>query len=301
MVLTDTQSNVRRMVEIVQALDTSISSISEFKVFPLHYADAADLAEVLNKVFEAQGTAGGSSSGRAGRIEQFFARMRGGPPGPPSESSETGSVARQAASRVVAVADERTNSLVVAAPAELMATIEQLVLEVDTMAEDITEVKVFPLQYADAEEMAEIVKSVFTDQTQTSQQQQQSRRFFRDGPPGAPGQAAQSTSSRRTLQESTVVAVADKRTNAVVVTAAKETMAQIAGMIRDLDANPAKEKKVFVYSLENADVESVAEILKGMFESSSGQSGGTTSGSNRLRQSVGTQDSGSSSTQSRRN
>jgi hypothetical protein len=48
-------------------------------------------------------------------------------------------------------------------------------------------------------------------------------------------------------------------------------------------------------------VESVAEILKGMFESSSGQSGGTTSGSNRLRQSVGTQDSGSTTTQRQRN
>ncbi len=303
LVLTDTQSNVRRMVEIIQALDTSISSISEFKVFLLQYADAADLAEVINKVFEAQGTGSSATGSRAGRIEQFFARMRGGPPGPPQESSETESIARQAASRVVAMADERTNSLVVSAPAELMATIEQLVLEVDTVAEDVTEVKVFHLQYADAEEMAEIIKNVFGQESQSSQQQQrQSRRFFQGGPfGGPPGQATQESQSSRSLEESEVQAVADTRTNSVVVSAAKQTMPQIEGMVRSLDENPAKEKKVFVYSLENADVESVAEILKGMFEESSGQSGSTTSGSNRLRQSVGTQDSSSTSTQRQSN
>ncbi len=304
LVLTDTQSNVRRMVEIIQALDTSISSISEFKVFLLQYANATDLAEVINQVFEAQEAGTSSSNNRARRIEQFFARMRGGPPGPPQETSETESIARQAASRVVAVADERTNSLVVTAPAELMATIEQLVLEVDTVAEDITEVKVFHLQYADAEEMAEIIKNVFGQESQSSQQQQrQSRRFFQGGPfggpPGAP--SSQDSQSSRSLEESEVQAVADTRTNSVVVSAAKQTMPQIEGMVRSLDENPAKEKQVFVYTLENADVESVAEILKGMFEESSGQSGGTASGSNRLRQSVGTQDSNSTSTQRQSN
>ncbi len=303
LVLTDTQSNVRRMVEIIQALDTSISSISEFKVFLLQYADATDLAEVINQVFEAQEAGTSSTGSRARRIEQFFARMRGGPPGAPQESSETQSIARQAASRVVAVADERTNSLVVTAPAELMATIEQLVLEVDTVAEDITEVKVFHLQYADAEEMAEIIKNVFGQASQSSQQQRQSRRFFQGGPFGGPpgGQPGQESQSSRSLEESEVQAVADTRTNSVVVSAAKQTMPQIEGMVRSLDENPAKEKRVFVYSLENADAESVADILKGMFEESSGQRGGTTSGSNRLRQSVGTQDSGSTTTQRQSN
>ena len=72
--------------------------------------------------------------------------MRGGPPPPPSGNDSQDSAARQAASRVVAVADERTNSLVVSAPDELMPTIEELVSQVDTAAEDITEVRVFHLQ-----------------------------------------------------------------------------------------------------------------------------------------------------------
>jgi len=295
LVLTDTQANVRRMVEIIQALDTSISSISEFKVFPLKYSDATELAEVINEIFEAQLTGTSARDSRAARMERFFARMRGGPE-PPSESAGGDSIARQAASRVVAVADERTNSLVVSAPAELMATIEQLVAEVDTVAEDITEVRVFPLRFADAEEMAEIITSVFEEESQSNQPQ--TRRFFRGGPPGPPSQQEQT--SRRSLQESKVLAVADPRTNSVIVSAAKELMNPIERMVHDLDANPAKEKKVFVYSLENADVESVAEILRGMFEETSGRSAGTAEGSDRLRQSVGTQQSSSSTTRTQR-
>ncbi|HEQ60766.1 MAG TPA: hypothetical protein ENN74_04065 [Firmicutes bacterium] len=284
LVLTDTQANVRRMVEIIQALDTSISSISEFKVFPLKYSDATELAQVINKIFEAQQTGTGGRDSRAARMERFFTRMRGGPEAP-SDSATGDSVARQAASRVVAVADERTNSLVVSAPAELMATIEQLVSEVDTVAEDITEVRVFPLRFADAETMAEIITSVFQEESQSTQPQ--TRRFFRGGPSGQPAQQEQT--SRRNLQQSKVLAVADTRTNSVVVSAAKELMNPIERMVQDLDANPAKEKRVFVYSLENADVESVAEILRGMFEETSGRSTGTTERSDRLRQSVGTQ------------
>ncbi len=99
LVLTDTQSNVRRMVEIVQSLDTSISSISEFKVFPLNYADAADLAEVLNKVFEAQGTAGGSSVAAREESSSSSPECVAGRRGSPRNRPKTGSVARQAASR----------------------------------------------------------------------------------------------------------------------------------------------------------------------------------------------------------
>jgi general secretion pathway protein D len=40
LVITDTQINIRRMAEIVKALDTALSSISSVRVFPLKFADA---------------------------------------------------------------------------------------------------------------------------------------------------------------------------------------------------------------------------------------------------------------------
>jgi uncharacterized membrane protein YgcG len=48
-------------------------------------------------------------------------------------------------------------------------------------------------------------------------------------------------------------------------------MPQIAEMVLQLDSSPARKQKVFVYNLENADVQQVEQILKGMFERTSTQ------------------------------
>jgi uncharacterized membrane protein YgcG len=63
-----------------------------------------------------------------------------------------------------------------------------------------------------------------------------------------------------------VLAVPDQRTASVVVSAAKDTLVQIAAMIEQLDADPRKKQKVFVYSLENADAQEVETILRNMFD-----------------------------------
>ena len=52
LVITATQSDVRRMAEIVGALDESISGNSAIKVFALRFADAKDLATVIKELFQ---------------------------------------------------------------------------------------------------------------------------------------------------------------------------------------------------------------------------------------------------------
>jgi general secretion pathway protein D len=263
-VITDTQMSARRMVEIIKALDTSISSISNVKVFPLQYADATEIAKVINEIFKTPST--GNSRSNQNRMERMFRRMgRGG-----SNQAQQGtgnSEARKAAITVVAVAEERTNSLVVSAPDEVMPTIEGLVEEIDTMADDITAIKVFTLRYADAEEMAQLITSVFQANASNSQnQRQRGPRFFGGGGRRSGTRSNQQPEGQRAQQETEVRAVADLRTNSVVVSAASETLSQIAQMVRDLDNDPAKDKDVFVYEIKNADVEEVAEILRSMFE-----------------------------------
>src|SRR4030095_5358985 len=51
LILTATQTDVRRMTEIINALDESISSTSTIKVFALRYADAKELANVIKELF----------------------------------------------------------------------------------------------------------------------------------------------------------------------------------------------------------------------------------------------------------
>ena len=305
LILTDTQANVRRIAEIIKALDTSISSISTVKVFQLRFADATELAQVVNQIFQTADT--NSRSSRQNVFQRMMESRMGGRGGPGSRGggdrggssgSQTDSVARQAASRVVAVADQNTNSLVVSAPEELMATIDTLITQIDTFAEDITEIRVFHLENADAEETAELVNDLFDD-TQSSQQQGFSRfsRMIggpgggRGGPGGGRPGGSQGQESERKMSEETVVAVADPRTDSVVVTAASETMNQIAQMIAQLDSNKSKTQQVYIYTLKNAEPEYVAEILRNMFElQSSGTSGNrrtTTTGNTSNRTTTG--------------
>ncbi|MBT6238818.1 MAG: hypothetical protein HOI50_10720, partial [Verrucomicrobia bacterium] len=168
-VLTGTENNIRRVAEIIRALDTSISGISQLKVFSLKYSDATELADVVKSLFEAPQRSSSSRGSSGSRAESFFSRFRSGSRGGGESSSSRGessggdSEALQAASRVIAVADERTNSLVISAPDEYMATIMQLVEEIDTNVDDITELQVFALKFADAYEMSEILKDLFDD------------------------------------------------------------------------------------------------------------------------------------------
>lgn len=76
-ILTDTQNNIRRVAEIIKALDTSISEVSTIKVFSLKYADAKEVADLINKLFENQDTGSSSSSDRQRRFQEFISRMRG--------------------------------------------------------------------------------------------------------------------------------------------------------------------------------------------------------------------------------
>lgn len=282
LVITDTQADIRRMVEIVKALDTSISSISAIRVFPLRFADAKELANVVKELFPAPSSNTGRNSNdpRA----QFFSRFVGGPggggpggggpggggPGGGGQSGNGQSEARQAASRVTAVADERTNSLVVSAPDEVIPILEKLVKEIDTNAENITELRVFHLLYSDPVEMADMLSSLFPDESRTDSNRS-AVQFRRGGPGGGffgrqSGLGNAQQPSERAKMKGKVVAVADQRTSSVIVSAASDLMPQIAEMIEQLDANPAKKQKVFVYSLENADVQNVEEVLRQMFE-----------------------------------
>ncbi|RJP26502.1 MAG: hypothetical protein C4527_15180 [Candidatus Omnitrophota bacterium] len=271
-VLVDTQKNIRRMTEIIRALDTSISSIASIRVFRLQYSDASELAQVITQLFQtdSNSNARNQRGGFAGRFPGFG--DRGGQQRPGGNQEEE-SDALKAASRVVAVADEQTNSLIVTASEELMPTIEILVKEVDISVEDVTEIRVFHLQYADATEMAELITELFPDQsTATSNQfapQFGGRGGFMGGPGGMGGTTRANTQQQTSdwkLQQTTVRAIADPRTDSLVVFAASETMSQIAAMIQMLDANPAKKQKVYVYKLEYADVQNVEQILRGIFE-----------------------------------
>jgi general secretion pathway protein D len=296
-VLTDTQAHIRRMAEIISALDTSISQISTLKVFMLQHSDATDVAKMLNELFKTPTT----GQQNAGNRFPNFGRMRN-PGGDNSGDTQqnTQSEALQAASRVVAVADENTNAVVVSAPEDLMPAIEQLIKDVDATSQGITVVRVFPLKYAYAKDMVDIIKNIFNANS-TTQSQNSRFGFMRNFGPGG-GQNQQTQQSDRKKAENTVSVQADERTNSLVVSAAEDVMPMVENVVKQLDANPAREKKVFVYPLKNADAQAVSKLLGQFYTQQSSQTSTTnrtttnrTTGTNTTNRSTGSSSSSSRS------
>ena len=291
--LTDTQTNIRRIATIIRAIDTSVASISTIHVYPLRFADAKELATIVTTLFQVTSTSGsgrnrGGGGGGGGGFGGFGAMFGGGGPGGPGGGQTAPqSEARQAASRIVAVADEQSNSLIVSAPAELILDITEVVEKLDTSIEAVSETRIFRLQHADSTELAETLTKLYPDTSNSSSNNNQRNQGGRGGGffggfGGPPPQSTGSQQSERSLLHAKVVAVGDPRTNSLVITASRDTMTQIAETVGRLDATDAKKQRVFVHRLEHADVESAANVLRGMLGDQSAISS-TSQNGNRLQ------------------
>ena len=210
------------------------------------------------------------------------------------------------AARVSAVADEHSNSVIVSGSEEQLKAIEALIKQLDTDVLDLTELQVFTLKNADPDEMAAVLTSIFPDPTTNDTDNRGGATVVtgggggfgnRGGGGGGRGAPASTTSSERTLKKGKVLAVADQRTRSIVVSAAKQLMPQIAAMVMQLDSNPAKKKKVRIYTIENGNVEDIGTALKSVYETSNTRSTTTTTGNNALttRQNQSTQNQSTTS------
>jgi type II secretory pathway component GspD/PulD (secretin) len=138
-IITDTQANIRHLVEIIKAIDSSAEDITEVKVFRLQHADPSEMATLLSGLFPDQsGTAQapirfGNRGGQGGRggFPGFggFAAAFGGGGNAAGANPQTDRIRKR--NQVVAVADARTSSVVVTATKDLMEQISEMVVQLD--------------------------------------------------------------------------------------------------------------------------------------------------------------------------
>ena len=282
LILVATKTDIKRMLKIITALDTSIASVSSIRVIPLKYADAKDTATLISSLFTSQGSGqgGGNAAGGRGNIFSMIAGG-GGPFGgfgggnaggrgggdAGGRGGGSGGGGGAAAAKVVAVGDDRSNSLVVSAPADLLATIENMVKEIDQEVSDVTELRVFRLVNADPAETADQLATLFPDPTASNSGSQNNLPFFMRGPGGGGGRTtATAAGSDRMKKMGRVLAVPDPRSSSLIVTASKTMMPQIADMIAELDAEKGRKEIVGFYDLQNADPSDVYNNLQDLFQ-----------------------------------
>jgi len=136
LIITDTLSNIKRLMDILKAIDVP-GSTGEVKIFELAYAAAADLGAKLSEIL----------------TEKETKRIRTRPT-PGTISSKAG---------IKIIPDERTNSLIVLAPMQEIIRIGELIKRLDVPTpmgkEDI---HVYYLQYANAEDIARVLTEIPT-------------------------------------------------------------------------------------------------------------------------------------------
>ena len=176
------------------------------------------------------------------------------------------------------VANEAGNSIVITDTQQNIRHLTEIIKAIDSSAQSETEIRVFRLKYASPIDVASELSSIFPSSTSGSTAQAPTRfagggggGFFQRMASAAGAASAGSGANDRVKKAMQVNVVADSRIQAVIVTAPKDLMDQIADMMTDLDVPSTRDQKVFVFQMKNGDPQQAAQVLQNMF-----QSGGTT-------------------------
>ncbi len=221
LIITDTKSNIRKMMEILKFIDVTGFS-EDFRIFPLTHASAADLGAKLQDIL----------SDDKGAARTQGARTFG---------SRGGVLSERSRARIIPY--ERTNSLIVLASAIDMAGIQSLVQKLDIPTPSGKEdIHVYYLQYARAEDLVKVLTDMPTPSKNESAQ-------------GVNLQApqditqAQRAGVRTTVNSEKVKISSDKETNSLIIFADPDAYKSILDTIRYLDI-PRKQVYVKAAILE---------------------------------------------------
>ena len=202
------------------------------------------------------------------------------------------------------VANEAGNSIVITDTQQNIRHLTEIIKAIDGSAEAETEIRVFHLKHASPTDVATELASIFPSSGSGSSSQSPIRfgggfggggggnpfsRFFGGGGGGGDrggggGGSSSGSSNDRIKKATQVSAVADTRIQAVIVTAPKDLLEQIAGMMKDLDVASTRDQKVYVFQMKNGDPQQAAAVLQTMFQSSSSRSSSSSSQNSALQQ-----------------
>lgn len=186
LIITDIHSNIKRLLDILKIIDVPGTGM-EISVLPLENADATKMTRLLTTVFQQR--RGAAAKGAATPLEES-ARF---------------------------VADERTNMIVMLASKADSENIRKLVNRLDgELPQGNENIRVYYLENATAEELAETLQSLSQGKTSSAASQEKGKQT-------AP------------IVSGDVKITADKATNSLIIMAEKEEFQVIEDIIKKLD------------------------------------------------------------------
>ncbi len=227
-IINDLGSNMHRLEKVVNQLDARSAS-DEIRVVQVQYATAQEMADKIQKLFEAKGNKPGQRPGIIAAPP---------PPGPSSLSPGSGGVgqasegASGAATLSQIIPDERTNKLIVIASPAGFERINALVREIDIPISGEGRINVYYLENANAEDVASTLQTLAQGTANRS----------KSGAPPPPG-AGGGKSGAAELFAGEVKVSADKATNSLVIIASQSDFRSLVRVVEKLDI---RRRQVFV-------------------------------------------------------
>lgn len=253
-------ATVSRTLEVIKALDTDRTEVTQVDVIPLEFADAGELATELNELFRQESPMAGLPPDVRRRIEEAM-RRGGGEGGASAGIPQRGLL--DVRGEVKIVAETRTNALIVSASEANLQAIKDIVAKVDVDLRPEVEAKILPLQFADATTLADQINQLYEESSQFSRRggsvfSSMFRPYYSSYGRSSSGTGATGLAANRV--------VPDVRTNSLIVTADEENMPQILALVKDLDVPSEIEEIVKPIPLENAVADEVAETINNLIQ-----------------------------------
>ncbi len=260
LVITDVASNVRRIATILQVADEAPEMPLKVEIVPLENATATSLAATLNQVFQDETQIANvlRTMGDAKNPEEMHKMIE--------KAKEDGAGIDMLRGRIYIAADESSNSLVIKASEANLVALKDVIRQLDTAPSIQSEIRVFRLNLAIAEDVAQTLEEVITGQSAGrrpgSRAQWWERREWdrrrRDVQRDRRGQEFQGIIG-------TVNVTFNDRLNAVVVSTDPRNLPLIEKLIKELDeADPQEEVRIFF--LKYADAQTLSDNLVDLFE-----------------------------------
>ena len=275
LLITDTQENVNRMIEILEFIDKPLPVLEEVNVYPIKYAKAADIKTALEEFVAASReqdettkrttAAPRPSNSLSGGMRPGASRVLPGVTRPQTAQPEPDSAIGDALvsdadrgmirGKVQIMADERSNQLIIVTRPSNMAFFERIIKVLDIETAPEIAVEVIRLKYAQAETedsdkgVADLLNELI-DNTSSSKDDDNNTRNTANqaGNQNLTRRARQveatlpaSTKSRMgELKKENIKILADSRINAVMVMASPSDLAAIKEIIAAMDVPVAQ-------------------------------------------------------------
>lgn len=267
--VTDTEQNVKRMVEIAKTIDVATPVLEDVFVRQIKNAAANDIKTALETIVqESQKELEKSGKAPAQNTTQtyrpWFNRPNGGSGSllrrtPAANNNQSAPVANNASvvmavsdadrgmirGKVLILADERSNKLIIITQKSNMDFFDKVIEQLDVETTPDTVVKVYRLKYAEAEEVSDMINDLIGNAASSKDSNKNQNAAAKQGQSvnlsgnraavKKPANQRSGEAKAGEISKDNTTVLADKRINGLVVMTNKELVPVVESIIESMD------------------------------------------------------------------